>query len=125
MYKPGCLAITNSTGVYSGVVASGNHDSADTTNLNKTFPRALQPTDPNGVAQFLTLFPGHYHGRATHFVEHTGGNVTHVGQPFYGEALRAAVELAAPYNINMQEVPADENDMWAPSLADGGYDPFL
>ncbi|RPB04674.1 hypothetical protein L873DRAFT_1799047 [Choiromyces venosus 120613-1] len=96
MCKPGCLAITNSTGVYFGV-----------------------PSDPTGIAQFLTLFPGHYQG------QHAGGNVTHVGQPFSREALRAAVELAAPYNINMQEVPADENDMWAPSLADGGYDPFL
>ncbi|RPA90939.1 hypothetical protein L873DRAFT_1795171 [Choiromyces venosus 120613-1] len=56
--------------VYSVEVASGNRDSTDTdtdtTNLNKTFLRALQPTDPDGVAQSLTLFPRHCQNRATH-----------------------------------------------------------
>src|SRR5262249_6544228 len=49
----------NSTGVYSGVVASGNGDSSDETNIDKTFLRGIQQTDSDGVAQFETLFPGH------------------------------------------------------------------
>lgn len=52
----------NSTGVYSGVVASGNGNNSDATNLNQTFLRGIQLTDTNGVAQFDTLFPGHYTG---------------------------------------------------------------
>jgi protocatechuate 3,4-dioxygenase beta subunit len=44
----------NSTGVYSGVVANGNGDSSDLTNLDNTFLRGLQPTDAEGVAQFAT-----------------------------------------------------------------------
>lgn len=49
----------NATGVYSGVSASGNGNSNDTTNLNNTFLRGIQPTDVNGVVQFETIFPGH------------------------------------------------------------------
>lgn len=49
----------NSTGVYSGVSASGNGDSdSDTSNLDATFLRGIQPTDVNGVVQIETIFPG-------------------------------------------------------------------
>lgn len=53
----------NATGVYSGVVANGNGDESDTSNLNATFLRGLQPTQYDGVAQFTTIFPGHYTSR--------------------------------------------------------------
>lgn len=52
----------NSTGVYSGVVANGNGDSNDTSNLNNTALRGIQQTDTDGLVQFQTLFPGHYDG---------------------------------------------------------------
>lgn len=54
----------NSTGVYSGIVARGNGDSSDTTNLNKTFLRGVSVTDAEGVVTFDTLFPGHYLSRS-------------------------------------------------------------
>lgn len=53
----------NSTGVYSGVVANGNGDSNDTSNINQTFLRGIQQTDMNGIVQFNTTFPGHYTGK--------------------------------------------------------------
>lgn len=53
----------NSTGVYSGVSASGNGNSNDTSNLDATFLRGIVQTDVNGVAQYETVFPGHYTGR--------------------------------------------------------------
>lgn len=49
----------NSTGVYSGVSASGNGNSDDSTNLNSTFMRGVQPSDDVGVVTFNTLVPGH------------------------------------------------------------------
>lgn len=52
--------------MYSGVTASGNGNSADESNLDKTFLRGLQKTDSTGVAQIQTIFPGHYRGRANH-----------------------------------------------------------
>jgi protocatechuate 3,4-dioxygenase beta subunit len=54
----------NSTGVYSGVVARGNGNQDDASNLNKTFLRGIQKSDNDGVVTFNTLFPGHYTGRA-------------------------------------------------------------
>ena len=57
----------NATGVYAGVVASGNGvGSADATNINNTFLRGLQETDSDGVVQFTTVYPGHYQGRTQH-----------------------------------------------------------
>jgi protocatechuate 3,4-dioxygenase beta subunit len=54
----------NSTGVYSGVVANGNGNANDTTNLDNTFHRGIQKSDEDGVVVFETQFPGHYTGRA-------------------------------------------------------------
>lgn len=41
----------NATGVYSGVVASGNGNAEDTTNLDATFLRGLWKTNEEGVVQ--------------------------------------------------------------------------
>ena len=54
----------NATGVYSGVVAWGNGNSDDTSNMNNTFGRGLAPTDDEGVVEYNTVLPGHYIGRA-------------------------------------------------------------
>lgn len=53
-------------GVYSGVIANGNGDSNDASNINATFLRGIQKTDSDGVLTFDTLVPGHYSGRTTH-----------------------------------------------------------
>lgn len=122
----------NATGVYSGVQVSGNEASLDTTYL-----RGLQATDSDGVASFDTIFPGHYDGRATHqhIVSHynytilpnntiVGGDINHIGQLFFDESLRSAVEATSPYNTNTQSIVSNDDDMWAPSQADNSYDPF-
>jgi protocatechuate 3,4-dioxygenase beta subunit len=57
----------NSTGVYSGVVANGNGNMNDTSNLDNTFLRGIQQSDEDGVVTFETLFPGHYTGRAVSY----------------------------------------------------------
>jgi hypothetical protein len=53
----------NATGVYGGVVARGNGNSRDSSNLNNTAFRGLQKTDSAGIVQFDTVFPGHYTGK--------------------------------------------------------------
>lgn len=113
----------NATGVYSGVDISGNAAPLDTTYL-----RGLQATDSDGVASFDTIFPGHYAGRAIHqhVVSHynytllpnntiVGGDINHIGQLFFDESLRTAVEATSPYNTNTQSVVSNDDDMWAPS----------
>ncbi|KAI9051296.1 hypothetical protein LZ554_005397 [Drepanopeziza brunnea f. sp. 'monogermtubi'] len=127
----------NATGVYSGVVASGNGDSSDLSNLNKTFLRGLQPTDAEGVAQFATLFPGHYTSRATHIhvlahfngTQHangtySGGYVSHVGQLFFDQDLITQADTVAPYSTNTQVVTLNSADQILSEEA-GTTDPVI
>ncbi|GME37095.1 GPI anchored cell wall protein [Neofusicoccum parvum] len=122
----------NATGVYSGIDVSNGQGG-----LNSTFLRGVQPSDSEGVAQFDTIFPGHYEGRATHehVVAHVnasaavngtmiGGQVAHIGQLFFDETLRTAVEATYPYSTNTEEPVTNDDDMWAPYQADNSYDPF-
>ena len=130
----------NSTGVYSGVVANGNGDSDDDSNINNTFLRGIQPTDSDGVAQFNSLFPGHYTGRATHIhvmvhtnatllANHTLGNevyASHVGQSFFDQDLITEVEKNEPYASNTQELTTNDEDSILAEEADtDGVDPFM
>ncbi|KAH6644995.1 Intradiol ring-cleavage dioxygenase [Truncatella angustata] len=123
----------NATGVYSGV------DSTGQAGLNSTFLRGIQLTDNEGVVQFETIFPGHYSGRAihTHLLAHTNATlepngtisvfnapVTHIGQLFYPDDLRAEVEATYPYNTNTADLTTNDEDMWSIVQADSSYDPI-
>lgn len=121
----------NATGVYSGVSATGNGNSAnDTSNLDATFLRGVQQTDLNGVVQFSTIFPGHYTGRATHIhvmthntnstIVRTNSTIlssnastthaSHVGQIFFDQSLISLVEASEPYASNTQDVTLNADD---------------
>ncbi|CAH0023484.1 unnamed protein product [Clonostachys rhizophaga] len=130
----------NSTGVYSGVVASGNGNSNDETNIDNTFLRGIQPTNDEGVAQFLSLFPGHYTGRATHIhvMVHTNATLqknytlgnenyaSHVGQAFFDQDLISEVSLVEPYNTNTQEITTNSEDsILSEEVATDGVDPVM
>ncbi|KAI1373972.1 aromatic compound dioxygenase [Hypoxylon crocopeplum] len=130
----------NSTGVYGGIVASGNGDNTDETNINNTWLRGIQKTDSDGVAQFESIFPGHYTGRATHihimihqnavlFANSTLGNnvsASHVGQAFFDQDLITSVELTEPYNTNTQELTLNADDgILSTETATDGVDPFF
>lgn len=64
----------------------------------------MQLTDDDGIAQFTTIWPGHYPGRAvhTHVMVHWGGKVSnnhyvsgsrpHIGQVFYDQNVISVVE---------------------------------
>ena len=96
-------------GVYSGVQGSPG----------TTFMRGIQPTGATGVAQFLTVYPGWYQGRAVHIhvKVHLGGNVVHTGQLFFDDTLTDAVYKAAPYNTRG---PRDTRNAGDSIFANGG-----
>ncbi|KAH9906119.1 aromatic compound dioxygenase [Epithele typhae] len=114
----------NATGVYSGISANGNGNSAsEPENLNTTFLRGIQATNEDGVAQWLSIFPGHYTSRATHIhiLAHENGTsfenstytstyVSHVGQIFFDQDLISEVEALAPYSTNTQELTTNAED---------------
>lgn len=126
----------NATGVYSGIYTSGNYAEDG---VNSTYLRGVQLTDHEGVVEFETIFPGHYSGRATHthLLSHTNATllpngtisvfnkpVAHIGQLFYPESLRSAVEATYPYNTNTVDITSNDDDMWSIVQADASYDPF-
>ncbi|KAJ3121821.1 hypothetical protein HK100_012225 [Physocladia obscura] len=128
----------NATGVYSGVVASGNGNTADTSNLDKTFLRGLFETDADGIAEAVTIFPGHYTSRATHVhvITHINGtllpnntytstNYAHVGQIFFDQALLSEVEATAPYTTNTQDVTLNSADTILAEEAASTFDPVV
>lgn len=130
----------NSTGVYSGIVASGNGDSSDETNIDNTWLRGIQLTDDDGVAQFESVFPGHYTSRATHIhiMIHTNATLlanqtlgmdnyaSHVGQAFFDQDLITEVELLAPYNTNTQDITTNADDsIMSEEVATDGVDPVM
>ena len=99
-----CLNLPNATvdlwhcdagGVYSHFNTSLNAGGSAIT----TFLRGNQFTDSNGLAQFTSIFPAYYNGRATHihFKVHvngttvdgsySGGYVTHTGQLFFNDTF--------------------------------------
>ncbi|KAL7270524.1 hypothetical protein RUND412_006765 [Rhizina undulata] len=113
----------NATGVYSGVVASGNGDSSDASNVNTTFLRGLQPTDSDGIAQFTTIFPGWYAGRAVHIhvAAHVNGSVadngtyidgaySHIGQLFFDQDLISSIAELEPYTFDTADLMTNSED---------------
>lgn len=121
-------------------MASGNGDSSDTSNLNKTFLRGIQETDSDGVATIDTIFPGHYTSRATHIhiLIHTNVTVypngtlgndvssSHVGQAFFDQDLIYEADTISPYSTNTQEITTNADDSILASETDtDGVDPVF
>ena len=121
---------------HSGISESGNY-AAD--GWDSTYLRGIQQTDKDGVVNFDTIIPGHYDGRATHthLLTHLNstvfpnktlavdtGSVAHIGQLFWNENLRSAVEATYPYTLNTQAVTTNAEDMWSVEQADSSYDTF-
>ncbi|KAK4221053.1 Intradiol ring-cleavage dioxygenase [Podospora fimiseda] len=129
---------TNSTGVYSGVVANGNGNFADKTNNKKSWLRGAQKTSADGVVEFGTIFPGHYTGRTTHIhtLVHTNAaaaqnngtlidtGASHVGQFFFDQSLITIVERTSPYTSNKQTLTTNAQDGILKEQSKVG-DPFI
>ena len=79
----------------------------------ETWLRGALPTDPNGVAEFSSIFPGYYTGRSTHVHikvhpewtqlpngSFTSGRILHTGQFFVDDHLNQEIDKIWPYNTN-------------------------
>ncbi|KAJ5123097.1 hypothetical protein N7448_009194 [Penicillium atrosanguineum] len=132
----------NATGVYSGIQANGNGNSADADNLDATFLRGIQASNADGIVQFTSIFPGHYTSRATHIhvLTHAANDTSvqanstlsdlytahssHIGQLFFDQDLISAVEKTSPYSTNTQDLTTNANDSILSEEADT-IDPFM
>jgi protocatechuate 3,4-dioxygenase beta subunit len=77
-----------------------------------TFLRGIQMTDANGAAQFRTVFPGWYRGRAVHIhlKVHLAGGEAFTGQLFFDGETLDAVYTRAPYTERGEADTANETD---------------
>jgi len=95
----------------------------------ETWLRGAWPTDERGVAQFTTIFPGYYTGRAVHI--HTkvfpewevlpngtfnAGRLSHVGQFFFDDELELQVDKMWPYSTNPIKDTVGRTRNWRDSL---------
>lgn len=154
--------MANSTGYYAGhpTPKPGLEDEKPASSgrrkgLLSAYPRTVQeeswlrgalPTDENGVAEFTSIFPGYYTGRATHvhtkvFPEwqtlpngtFTSGRLVHTGQFFVDDKLNEAVDKISPYDRNPLLAPGKggRTRNWEDSLQifdesfDNGYMPMF
>ncbi|KAG5349278.1 hypothetical protein C0989_004857 [Termitomyces sp. Mn162] len=88
------------------------------TKFDETFLRGAWPTDRNGVAQFTTIFPGYYTGRATHIHAKvfptwsplpngtfTSTHLAHVGQFFFDDDINMRIDNVGPLPLPLPLSP--------------------
>ena len=77
-----------------------NGDYSGVTGTETTFLRGIQMTDDAGVAEFVTIYPGWYTGRAVHIhvKVHLGTERTYTGQLFFDDETTQRVYASEPYS---------------------------
>lgn len=77
-----------------------------------TFLRGIQMTDASGKAEFSTIYPGWYSGRAVHvhLKVHLGASEAYTGQLFFDDAVTQAVYEDEPYSGRPGPDVANEAD---------------
>ncbi|KAG7440085.1 aromatic compound dioxygenase, partial [Guyanagaster necrorhizus] len=141
----------NADGIYSGYTGidpdtvepyDGVTLRSDGTTDDKAFLHGFTATDENGIAEFLTIFPGYYASRTTHIhiAVHVNGSVSedgtntlatssiqHVGQLFFQESLINQVYEIEAYTAHLSTLTRVTND--ADSIISGanndGYSAFV
>ena len=98
---------------------------------DKTFLRGVQLTNSDGVADFDTIYPGWYQGRALHIhlkvheggkatgKTYEGGHVSHTGQLFFPEDVTDKVATIKPYSTHNIERVRNEEDGIFQQAGDG------
>ncbi len=77
----------------------------------KTFLRGYQVTDLNGLAQFVTIYPGWYPGRAVHIhFKIRTGNSEFTSQLFFDDAFTDQIYLQEPYAQRGERNPRNNGD---------------
>jgi protocatechuate 3,4-dioxygenase beta subunit len=97
----------DAAGAYSGVEGGSG-----------TFLRGIQLTDASGTAEFTTIYPGWYSGRAVHIhlKVNLGVNEAHTGQLFFEDAVTRSVYEQDPYSARPgPDVPNEADGIFAES----------
>lgn len=98
---------TDALGKYSDIASEGTS--------GQKFLRGYQVTNSNGIAQFTTIYPGWYSGRAVHIhfrIRNTAARGTYdfVSQLFFNDSFTDSVYTQAPYNTRGARTTRNAND---------------
>lgn len=85
--------------------------------LGKKFLRGYQVTDSNGLAQFTTIYPGWYPGRAVHIhfkIRTTASQQSHefTSQLYFDDALTNQIHQQLPYKAGRQRTLNDQDGIF-------------
>ena len=110
----------DATGNYSGFEAGGGGlggppsrgGGGNTTTDAKRYLRGSQITGADGIAQFVTIYPGWYRGRTVHVhvKVHVGNNREVTSQLFFDEAVTRAVYASGPYATHSGQDTSNADD---------------
>ena len=115
----GCTPLTGATVDIWHCDASGVYSDATDPSFNtvgKKFLRGYQVTDANGSAQFTTIYPGWYQGRAVHIHfkirtdSGSGATYEFTSQLFFDDAFTDQVYTQAPYASKGQRTLRNDGD---------------
>lgn len=132
----------NATGSYSSYTGvdpdtvellDGWTSRSDGTTDDETFLRGVQVTNDEGMAEFLTVFPGYYVTRATHIhitaqagagpnQSYSTTDIQHIGQLFFDEDLLEEVYSLSPYSAHLETLNRTSNaddSIYSVANADG------
>ncbi|KAJ3526920.1 hypothetical protein NMY22_g9976 [Coprinellus aureogranulatus] len=114
------LWAANATGLYGGYpTGQPTHVKTD------TFLRGGYFTNPQGIVEITTIYPGYYAGRTGHIhvmvhnnwqaqtngtLLSSAGSVNHIGQFFFDEVWNDRVFARAPYNTTRQPRTLNSQD---------------
>lgn len=114
----------------------GASTQSDGTTDEETFLRGVMKTNTEGMAEFLTIFPGYYITRSTHIhvvvqtnvssnndSSFSAASVQHLGQLFFEESLINSVYELDPYNAHLSTLNRTTNseDSLYTTANSGGY----
>jgi protocatechuate 3,4-dioxygenase beta subunit len=89
-------------GIYSGFESASQGGPGGGRTDQKTYLRGAQVTNPEGIVQFTTVYPGWYRGRTVHihFKVHLDSRTLLTSQLYFDENITSAVYSRTPYSVH-------------------------
>ncbi len=102
----------DATGLYSGFESASTGGPGGGRSDEETYLRGAQATNKDGIAEFLTVYPGWYQGRAVHIQAkvHLDSQTVLTTQLFFDEDVSRRVYRSRPYSSRGEPDVSNDSD---------------